>query len=78
MLKKAIVSVAALSLMATPVLAANGPAVAPQRAAATADETSDLRGRRVGLVPILVGVGVILLILYLTDTWPFDDDPDSP
>ena len=77
MLKKAIVSVAALSLMATPVLAANGAAVAPQRAAATAEEANDMRGRP-GIVPILVGVGVILLILYLTDTWPFDDDPDSP
>lgn len=77
MLKKAIVSVAALSLMASPVLAASSLSIAPTRAAASVDDSSEMRGRP-GIVPIVVGVGVILLILYLTDTWPFDDDPDSP
>ena len=77
MLKKAIVSVAALSLAASPVVAASSLSVAPQRAAASIEDDSDMRGRPT-IVPVLIGVGVILLILYLTDTWPFGDDPDSP
>ena len=78
MLKKAIVSVAALSLVASPVLAASSLSVAtPMREMAEVDG-SDLRGRRGQVVTALIAVGIILLILGVTDNWPFEDDPDSP
>ena len=75
-----------ISLLAAGALVASGPVVAQSRAAAAdvpartgaqMEGESDLRGRGI-IIPTVVVVGLILLILALTDTWPFDDDPVSP
>jgi hypothetical protein len=80
--KKLITACAAAALVASPIAA---QAAAPlsvvgsesARAAASVDGENDLR--RGG--PLLwIGIAAaVLLILWATDTWPFDDDdPDSP
>ena len=78
-----------VGVLAAATLAASGPAAAQSaaqslsvtnspsvRAGATLDKKSDLR--RGGIVPIIAGVAIILAILALTDTWPFDDNDDGP
>lgn len=70
-----------VALFAAGALVATGPVVAQTRAAdpvpvrtgAQMEEESDLRGRGI-IIPTLAIVGVILLLLALTDTWPFDKD----
>jgi hypothetical protein len=77
MLKKALVSVAALSLAASPVLAQAGASGAmPEPAAETSEGNELFRGGII--IPTLVVLTVILIILAATDTWPFDDEPASP
>ncbi len=78
MLKKALVSVAALSLAASPVLAQAGASRAVPEPAAEAGEGNELfRGGII--IPTLAVLAVILIILAATETWPFDDDePASP
>ena len=80
--RKIVAGLAAVALAATPVVASAAQplslAAAPQaRAGAPMDDANGLRGDRTLLY---VGVvAAVLLILWLTDTWPFDDDdPDSP
>ena len=84
MLSKKLAALAALSLMvgssaavaqsAQPLSLSNSPAV--ERAGAESEDASRLEG--IGILPIIGVVVVIVAILALTDTWPFDDDPDSP
>lgn len=47
------------------------------RAGAEGDEASELR-RRGLILPAIAAAAIILAILALTDTWPFDNGPDSP
>ena len=77
MLKRAITSLAALSFMASPLLAQSAaPPHAPEPAAETV-EGSELY--RTGFIIPLVGVAALILALYATGTWPFDDgEPVSP
>ena len=72
-----------VALLTAGALVATGPAVAQSRAAesparsgAPMEEASDLRGGFI--IPTVAIVGLVLLILALTDTWPFDDEPISP
>ena len=74
-----------ITLFAATALVVSGPVAAQSRAAAAQapvrtgaqmDQDSELRGLGV-LIPAIALIGVILLILKLTDTWPFDDDGDS-
>ena len=78
MLNKALVSVAALSLAASPVLAQAGASHAVPEPAAEAAEGNELfRGGII--IPTLAVLAAILVILAATETWPFDDDePASP
>ncbi len=77
MLNKALVSVAALSLAASPVLAQAGASRAVPEPAAEAGEGNELfRGGII--IPTLAVLAVILIILAATETWPFDDEPASP
>ena len=79
--RKFLTACAGAALMASPVAA---QAAAPLsvagsesvRAGAPVEGESDLR--RGGIV-LWVGIAAAsLLILWATDTWPFDDDADSP
>lgn len=74
MLKKTLLAAAAFSLAASPVLAQSQ--AAPVEPADESVEGSELR--RGGILLPLAVVAVILAILALTDTWPFDEDPQSP
>ena len=74
MLKKTLVAAAAFSLAASPVLA-QSQAAAPAPSIEEV-EGSEMRGRG-KILPFLAVAAIILAILALTDTWPFDD-PDSP
>ena len=74
MLKKTLFAAAAFSLAASPVLAQSQGA--PVQPAEENVEGSELR--RGGILVPLAIVAVILAILALTDTWPFDEDPQSP
>ena len=85
MLSKKLAALAALSLMvgssaavaqsAQPLSLSNSPAV--ERAGAEADGANQLES--VGILPIIGVVVVVVAILALTDTWPFDDDDsESP
>ena len=74
MLKKTLVAAAAFSLVASPVLAQ--ARTAPIQPAQEEVEGSELRGRGT-ILPLLAVVAIILAILALTDTWPFDE-PESP
>lgn len=78
MLKKAIVSLAALSFMASPVLAQSRAAPPAPEPAAESVEGSELY--RTGFIIPLLGVTLlVLVILAATKTFPFDDDePVSP
>ena len=69
-----------IALMAAGALVASGPAIAQSRAAdpapvrsgAEMQDSNEMRGGYI--IPAIAVVGVILLILALTDTWPFDDE----
>jgi hypothetical protein len=78
MLKKALVSVVALSLAAGPVPAQAGtPNLVPEPTAESAEGNQLFRGGII--IPTLVVLTVLLIVLAATDTWPFDDDePESP
>lgn len=78
MLKRTLASIAALSLAASPVLAqATAGRAVPQPASEAAEGSEMYRGGFI--LPTLGVIAVILVILYATDTWPFDDDePASP
>jgi hypothetical protein len=83
MLKKALATAAAMSLLTSPVLAQSRPlpqtgasVVAPEPAAESAEGSELLRGGYI--LPLLGLAAVILAILALTNTWPFDDKPTSP
>ncbi len=74
-----------IAMMAAGALVASGPVVAqttvaaanvPARSGAQMEDANEARGGF--LIPAIAIAGVILLILALTDTWPFDDDPVSP
>ena len=76
MIKKMIAAAAAVSVAASPVVAQTSSlSVANSEAAraAAAAEGNNLDGGY--LIPGLVAVAVILAILALTDTWPFNDRP---
>jgi hypothetical protein len=75
MLKKTIAAAAAFSLAASPVLAQSR--TIPVEPASEEVEGSEFRGRGT-LLPALAVIAIILAILALTDTWPFDEDPESP
>lgn len=75
MLKKTLMAAAAFSLAASPVMAQSQ--AAPVVPAEESVEGSELRGRGV-LLPGIAIVAIILAILALTDTWPFDGEPESP
>lgn len=73
MLKKAAVSLAALSMVTAPVAASAASAVGGASAVSIADGKSELEGNSswiIGLVGLLVGIGVIILVA--------DKDDDSP
>lgn len=72
MFKKTLAAAAALSLAATPVLAQSR---APEPASEQV-EGSEIRGGVI--LPTLVLIALILAVLKATDTWPFDEDPQSP
>lgn len=74
-----------VGLLAAAALVASGPVVAQSRAApadvptrsgADMEDSNEVRGGYI--LPAAAIVAVILVILALTDTWPFDDDPVSP
>lgn len=70
MLKKAAISLAAVSMVAAPVVAS---AASGARAASVADGQSELEGNSswiIGLIGLLAGIGAIILIA--------DKDEDSP
>lgn len=73
MLKKTLAAAAAFSLTATPVMA---QAQAPVEPASEHVDGSEMRGGVI--LPTLAIVALILAVLALTDTWPFDDKPHSP
>jgi len=75
MLKKTLMAAAAFSLAVSPAIAQSQ--AAPVQPADESVEGSELRGRGV-LLPGLAVVAIILAILALTNTWPFDEDPQSP
>ena len=75
MLKKTLMAAAAFSLAASPVLAQ--AQTAPIQPAQEEVEGSELRGRGT-ILPLLAVAAIILAILALTNTWPFDDEPESP
>lgn len=76
MLRKALVSVVALSMAVSPALA-QGKDAAPPPAAESAEGSELFRGGII--IPTLVVLAAVLVILAATDTWPFDeDDPVSP
>ena len=75
MLKKTLVAAAAFSLAASPVLAQ--AQTAPVQPAQEQVDGSELRGRGT-ILPLLAITAIILAILALTNTWPFDEDPESP
>ena len=75
MLKKTLLTAAAFSLAAAPVMAQ--AQTAPVEPAQEQVDGSELRGRGV-LLPLIAVTAIILAILALTDTWPFDEDPESP
>ena len=76
MLRKAIASAIALSLVTSPVLAQSS-LPSPQPAVEQVD--GDQLRRRGFILPLL-GIAAILLLLWATDTGPFDEDdePISP
>ena len=78
MLKRAIVSLASLSLMSSPVLAQ--AATAPQAPEPAAETVEGSELYRTGYIIPLLGITVlVLVILAATGTAPFDDDePVSP
>ena len=73
MFKKSLAAAAAFSLAATPVLAQSQAPIQPESEQV---EGSQIRGGF--LLPMAIIVAIILGILALTDTWPFDEDPHSP
>lgn len=80
--RKIVAGFAAIALAASPVAASAAQplslAASPEaRTGAAMEDANSLRGDRTLLY---VGiVAAVILILWLTDTWPFDDDdPDSP
>ena len=80
--RKIVAGLAAVALAATPVMASAAQplslAAAPEaRAGAPMEDANSVRGNRTLLY---VGiVAAVILILWLTETGPFDDDdPDSP
>ena len=77
-LKKFMVSLAALSFMANPVLAQSTTAAPAPEPAAETVEGNELY--RTGFIIPLLGVTIlVLVILAATETFPFDDDePVSP
>lgn len=75
MLKKTLGAAAAFSLAVSPVVAQ--AQTAPVQPASEEVDGSELRRRGV-ILPAIALVAIILAILALTDTWPFDDDPQSP
>ena len=85
MLRKAIVTAAALSLTATPVLAQSAapsaaPAAAPAGVTAPEPGSETVQGselRRGYLLPLLGLTALVLAILALTHTWPFDRDEEA-
>jgi hypothetical protein len=85
MFSKILAATAALSLVASPALAQQAaPESARPDSQVTAPEpgtesldSSELRGRGI-ILPLLGLAAIILAILALTDTWPFDDEPASP
>jgi hypothetical protein len=77
-LKKAMVSLAALSFMANPVLAQSAAAAPAPEPVEETVEGNELY--RTGFIIPLLGVTIlVLVILAATETFPFDDDePVSP
>ena len=76
MFNKALAAVAALSLTASPVLAQSQATVSAPAPAEETVEGSEMRGGFI--LPGIAIVAIIIAILALTDTWPFDDEPESP
>ena len=72
--------VAAAAVLATPIAAqasrAAAPAPAAARAGAPMEDANQVRGGFI--LPLIVIIGLVLGILKLTDTWPFEDEPESP
>ena len=73
MLKKTLMAAAAFSLAAGPALAQSQSA--PVEPASEQVEGSEFRGGVI--LPAIAIAALILAILALTDTWPFDE-PESP
>ena len=73
MLKKTLAAAAAFSLAATPVLAQGQAPIEP---ASEQVEGSEIRGGVI--LPTLAVIALILAILKATNSWPFDEDPQSP
>ena len=80
-LRKMVSALAAAALVASPVAVSAAQPLSPAArtsASLTAPNTLDDDGNPPILL-IIGGIAVVLAILWLTDTWPFDDDdPDSP
>ncbi len=73
------------AFLAAAALTASGPVAAqarstqpdlPVRSGAQMEDSNELRGGYI--LPATALIGVLLIILALTDTWPFDDEPASP
>ena len=76
-MKRVIAPLSALFLMASPVLAQS--AAPPQAPAPAAETVEGSELYRTGFVIPLVAVAALILALYATGTWPFDDgEPVSP
>lgn len=70
---------AAAALTASPVIAQTqaAPTELPARSAAQLEDANELRGGYI--LPLTGLIAALLIVLALTDTWPFDDDdPASP
>ena len=80
MIRRLLALVAAAAVVATPVAAqasrAAAPAPAAARAGAPMEDANQVRGGFI--LPLIIIVALILGILKLTDTWPFEEDPESP
>ena len=81
--RKLISACAAVALAASAPVAASAAhplsvAASSERAGAAMEDGNDLRGRNGTLIAVGV-VAAVILLLWLTDTWPFDDDDsESP